>query len=86
MKWKPYEKKSQLLNKEIVTTVGQLNFFRWFIENKITEYAMNNVKLIDADMMSTISSKKKGRRTVLSPSAVKGIYTNTHTISISFKH
>lgn len=86
MKWKPYEKKSQLLNKEIVTTVGQLNFFRWFIENKISEYAMNNVKLIDADMMSTISSKKKGRRTVLSPSAVKGIYTNTHTISISFKH
>jgi hypothetical protein len=68
-----------------VTTVGQLNFFRWFIENKVIDYALTNIELIDKDMVTTINSKKKGKRCVLSPSAVKGIYTNNYDITIKFK-
>lgn len=85
-KWKEYCKNDTLVNDcEIVTTVGQLNFFRWFIENKILEFALNNIMLIDKDMTTTMSSKKKGKRSVLSPSAVEGIYTNNRPITIKFK-
>lgn len=83
-KWQEYFDE-EVSDQEIVTTVGQLNFFRWFIENKILDYALANIRLIDADMINTMASKKKGKRTVLSPSAVKGIYTNECSITIKFK-
>tara|TARA_B100000035_G_C21023006_1_gene564861 strand:+ start:1851 stop:2405 length:555 start_codon:yes stop_codon:yes gene_type:complete len=83
-KWKEYSE-NPILNNEIVTTVGQLNFFRWFIENKILDYALTNIKLIDIDMTTTMIYKKKGKRSVLSPSAMEGIYTNNHPITIKFK-
>jgi hypothetical protein len=82
--WREY-KCSDVADNEIVTTVGQLNFFRWFIDNKILDYALSNIRFIDADMINTMSSKKKGKRTVLSPSAVKGIYTNRCAITIKFE-
>lgn len=84
-KWKEYVGE-KITGDYIVSTVGQLNFFRWFIENKIFEYAMANIKLIDADMNSTMYNKKKGSRVVLSPSAVKGIYTNNQEITIKFSY
>ena len=34
----------------IITTIGQLNFFRWFISKKILEYIMSNQDLIENDM------------------------------------
>ena len=68
----------------LVSTVGQLNFFRWFLENKIFDFALINVKLIDTDMNNTIYNKTKGKREVLSPSAVKGIYTSNREITIKF--
>ncbi len=83
-KWREYTDEC-ISDAEIVTTVGQLNFFRWFIDNKILDYALSNIHLVDADMITTMASKKKGKRTVLSPSAVKGIYTNNCAITIKFK-
>ena len=83
-KWREYTDEC-ISDAEIVTTVGQLNFFRWFIDNKILDYALSNIHLVDADMITTMTSKKKGKRTVLSPSAVKGIYTNNYAITIKFK-
>ena len=84
-KWREYDKDEVVSDSEIITTVGQLNFFRWFIDNKILDYALSNIHLIDADMIATMSTKKKGKRTVLSPSAVKGIYTNNYTVTLKFK-
>lgn len=84
-KWGEYEKEIYDDNNYIVTTVGQLNFFRWFINNKILDYALQNINLIDSDMSTTINNKKKGKRTVLSPSAVKGIYTHNYQTVIKFK-
>ena len=84
-KWKQYTG-GETSDNEIITTVGQLNFFRWFIDNKILDYALTNIKFIDADMINTMACKKKGKRSVLSPSAVKGIYTNKYNVTIKFKH
>jgi hypothetical protein len=61
--WKEYFSDSVISDKNdyIITTVGQLNFFRWFLENKIFEYAIANIKLIDFDMSSVFINKKKGK-------------------------
>jgi len=84
-RWREYSTEN-IAENEIVTTVGQLSFFRWFIDNKILDYALANIKFIDADMISTMQSKKKGKRSVLSPSAVQGIFTNKCNVTIKFKH
>ena len=35
---------------EIITTVGQMNFFRWAIENKVLSYLVDNIKTIIKEM------------------------------------
>tara|TARA_B110000285_G_C15134845_1_gene626125 strand:+ start:386 stop:937 length:552 start_codon:yes stop_codon:yes gene_type:complete len=37
-------------NQVMETTIGQLNFFKWAIENKIVDYIKNNYALIESDM------------------------------------
>jgi hypothetical protein len=37
-----------------ITTVGQLNFFRWFIEKNILEHVAENREAIEKDMNSTL--------------------------------
>lgn len=58
-------------DKSILTTVGQLNFFKWAIENGIIDYIKNNLDEIDADMNKNIrknySGKKSIKKTSLSP-------------------
>jgi hypothetical protein len=41
------------------TTIGQLNFFKWAIENQVLEYIENNYDEIEADMNSRNSISKK---------------------------
>ena len=83
--WKEYDDSVVLDKKDyIITTVGQLNFFRWFLENKIFDYAILNIKLIDFDMSSVFINKKKGKRIVLSQSAVKGVFTSPQNVVIKF--
>ena len=51
-------------NKLLETTEGQLNFFRWCIENNILDYVKNHIKSIKDDMNSSInypSSKKSSK-------------------------
>tara|TARA_B110000093_G_C12969163_1_gene411320 strand:+ start:1348 stop:1908 length:561 start_codon:yes stop_codon:yes gene_type:complete len=84
-KWRECPDKYTPGDKDIVTTVGQLNFFRWVLENKIFDYAISNIKLIDADMNTTLLNKRKDKRSVLSPSAVKGVYTNNYNVTIKFR-
>jgi len=54
-----------------VTTVGQLNFFRWFIEKQILEYVTENREAIEKDMNITLkthySLSPKSTRTSVSP-------------------
>jgi len=76
-------------NNELITTVGQLNFFRWAIENNILIFIENNYDIIEADMNNSLRNlyKKKNlelnnrrKRTELSISATKTV--NKHNVSI----
>jgi len=42
----------------IETTIGQLNFFKWAMENKVIEYIYTNYQIIEKDMNSRNSSSK----------------------------
>ena len=52
-------------NKYFITTVGQLNFFKWAIENNIKNYIKKNIKDVENDMnlrceiVKKISKKKQ---------------------------
>ncbi len=75
-------------NNELITTVGQLNFFRWAIENRILEFIKENFEEIEEDMnvsLRNLYKKKEGdksrrKRTELSISATKTV--NKHNVSI----
>jgi len=76
-------------NNELITTVGQLNFFRWSIENDIINYINENYDVIENDMNNSLRNLYKKndtdkntrrKRTELSISATKTV--NKHNVSI----
>ena len=86
LSWKILDdNKYKVKTNELITTVGQLNFFRWFIENKVLNYAIENIEDIDADMINTLNrSKEQKKRKELSKSASKCICTYNSNIIINF--
>ena len=48
----------------IQTALGQLNFFKWAIENKILNYIESNYDQIEHDMNSRNSTSKKKEKTI----------------------
>jgi hypothetical protein len=77
----------------IETTIGQLNFFKWFIENNILDFIDENLQHIEADMNSRNStsrqnrnshSKTRKKREELSVSAIKSIKKEDVEIIVSF--
>jgi len=80
--------------KEIITTVGQLNFFRWAIENKILRYISENFIEIEKDMNESLKNmykkkdddekNKRRKRRQLSVSAIKTINKHNASIIVSF--
>ena len=46
-------------NVKIITTIGQLNFFRWAIKNNILVYVSNNLELIENNMNDVNKNKVK---------------------------
>ena len=49
-------------NKYIETTIGQLNLFRWLLENQILEYIQAHFKHIDADMQNVQQENVKKKQ------------------------
>ena len=83
-------------NTSIETTIGQLNFFKWAIENKVVDYILENHALIENDMngrnstskrktITPDSQKTRKKREELSISASKSIKKEDIEISIQFK-
>lgn len=84
--------------KEVITTVGQLNFFRWALENKVIEFIRENQKEIEADMNarnstarakpavsgSGSSDKTRRKRQELTNSRVKGLSKQSAHIMMDF--
>ena len=48
-------------DKVIQTTIGQLNFFKWAIENDVIKYIENNYVTIENDMNNRNSTSKKNK-------------------------
>ena len=86
-------------DKHMETTIGQLNFFKWAIENKVIDYIEKNYTIIENDMNNRNSSSKKRvpseilanentktrkRREELSVSACKCIKKETVKIVVKF--
>ena len=71
------------------TTVGQLNFFHWVLEDEVLEYLDANYDAVQADMdsCSTTLQPKEGdrrKRHELSRSATKAICLSAFTLSVKF--
>ena len=79
--------------KQMETTIGQLNFFKWAIENKILDFIQKNYQLIENDMNSRnstskhrgdVDNKTRKKREELSVSAVKCIKKENVKIVVKF--
>lgn len=78
----------------IETTIGQLNFFKWILENDILSYIDENYADIESDMnsrnstakvkVSVPNNKTRKRREELSVSATKSIKKEHVEIKIQF--
>ena len=49
---------------ELLTTVGQLNFFRWAIEHHVLDYINDNLEVIEADMNNSLKIEGSGGKIV----------------------
>jgi hypothetical protein len=58
-------------DKFIETTVGQLNFFKWALENKVIDFVEQNYELIEKDMNSRNSTSKRKETIVLDNSKTR---------------
>jgi hypothetical protein len=81
----------------IETTIGQLNFFKWALENKVVDYIDQNYETIEKDMNNRNStskrkelllvgdnSKTRKKREELSVSATKSIKKEKVEIVVQF--
>jgi hypothetical protein len=81
--------------KFIETTIGQLNFFKWALENKVIDYIEQNYAEIEKDMnnrnstskrkeLITDNSKTRKKREELSVSATKSLKKEKVEIIVKF--
>ncbi len=78
----------------IQTTIGQLNFFKWALENKVIDFIESNYSVIEKDMnsrnstskrkMLPINQKTRKKREELSVSATKTIKQENVEIVVKF--
>jgi len=84
--------KFKCLDVEIFTTLGQLNFFKWAIDNLVVEYIIKNNNIIENDMNTSIQNIRKNyiktsgrkQRQELSLSASRGLTKHNGKHIISF--
>ena len=79
-------------NKHIETTVGQLNFFKWAIDNLIIDFIIANYKEIEEDMTNSFQiikkhkkiSNERKKRQELSKSASRGLNQTKYPVILKF--
>ena len=74
-----------LPNDCIITTIGQLNFFKWFISKKIIDYVSQNLSDIEKDLNNLKNVSKKEKKKKIKPSKPKynQIHNNNYNVSAS---
>lgn len=86
----PYCRKDRIMipydeTTNIITTIGQLNFFKWAILNKVIDYIVDNYEIITNDMTTRLTMKNKHTKTEDSISTISTISTDESTHSSSCK-
>jgi hypothetical protein len=84
-----YENKEDALN----TTIGQLNFFRWAIDNDVIKHLEQNIEEVENDMLlrqktiksSDILTGNKKQTFKYSKNSIKNMTTFSGNTLISFK-
>ena len=81
----------KLGEEKVISTLGQLNFFKWAINNLILDYIKINYKCIENDMnicYNSIHKKKetniRKKRQEISKSATRGLNSNNIKVVIDF--
>ena len=80
-------------NQSIQTTIGQLNFFKWVLENGIIEFIETDYTTIEDDMNARNSTSKakhsdnktRKKREELSVSAAKSIKKENLSVDVAFR-
>tara|TARA_B100001094_G_C18192758_1_gene808418 strand:- start:1089 stop:1559 length:471 start_codon:yes stop_codon:yes gene_type:complete len=49
-------------NKKLETTVAQLNFFKWAIENKVLDWLSKNIRDVEEEMSKSTEKKQKSKK------------------------
>jgi hypothetical protein len=57
----PFRRRERIMlkyerNRSVETTVGQLNFFRWMLQNDVLDYVADHADAVEADMMATAAA------------------------------
>ena len=76
-------------SKFVITTIGQLNFFKWMLDNGILEYIQEHYESIEQDMIlrNTVkpkTEKNRKKREELSVFASKTIKKEVIEVQLSF--
>jgi hypothetical protein len=77
---------------KIETTIGQLNFFKWAIDNLIIDYIIKDYNIIEKDMTESFQqikkhkkiSKERKKRQELSKSASRGLNQTNVSVILDF--
>ena len=72
-------------NTHIQTTLGQLNFFKWALENKVIDFIEDNYDIIDADMNKRNSSSKSKNNSISSNSSIESTESDVSSSSSNNK-
>lgn len=72
------------------TTIAQLSFFRWAIENKVLDYVKKHLKEIENDLKYSVKNNNdknnNSQKRELSVSATKTLYCNKCQVTVKFTH
>jgi hypothetical protein len=66
-------------NKYIETTIGQLNFFKWAIENQVIDYINENYEKIESDMNQRNTTSKKKQLNGRINTSISSVDSNVST-------
>ena len=70
-------------NAELVTTIGQMNFFRWAIENRILKYIYDNYDSLEKEMKSD-NKQTMSRKKTSAPPQKKSFSRTSNSTIVSF--
>jgi hypothetical protein len=68
----------------IQTTIGQLNFFKWALENSVIQYIEDNYMIIDNDINTRNSTTKSKKFSINSTSSEETLSSSDSSITNNF--